>query len=280
MKVCKYCGNVAAEGIKFCSNCGGEFDDIKNQNNTNNSSAADVLSGNPFDVDKTVFVSQEAKKKTKKQKRGLKIAIAVSVLIIISAIGSALEDYYQEQKGLQDNFLQEEYDGSYDDLSKPFTYGEVNDGVYTNKWANLKLVIPDGFEVLSNDETSELYGSNLQKATGFSIVKGGSSFVFAIEDKAFSLRFTDSTDYLEYLLEDAYDELDGLDVDVSISEPKICFIAEREFVYSHILVSNIETGRCQSLYITEIDGRMAMALLTSDTADENEAMVSKLEALN
>ena len=46
-----------------------------------------------------------------------------------------------------------------------FTKGAVNDGIYTNEYAELKMQVPDGFIVISDSELKEMYTEGLRQKT-------------------------------------------------------------------------------------------------------------------
>lgn len=93
-----------------------------------------------------------------------------------------------------------------------FSRGTVSDGVYTNSFAGIVFSIPEEWDVYSNEELEEMYGSILtsdedgKMLTCYDFVaqaKDGTSFTVSYENLGFLYGITiDEEEYLELMLEE------------------------------------------------------------------------------
>ena len=251
MKVCKKCGNVVNDDIKFCPECGDNMSaPVTPQNQfTAENNYQPRQYGVPEYEPMPVYNAPEEPQKPKKSgfRRFLsvilKIFLAFFVVMLIAILSAVLSDD-------DDKLSEYSYDNAVISNSIPFTTGEITDGVYTNEWANLKYTIPEGYARLWDNEVDYIAEGEIHQNTGFYLVNGGNVLALFFENYDFSLYYADAKDYLEYLCDDEFKEefaSDGFEVE--ISEAKTMQSAEREFVYCHAKIFNDEGCYYRSFWL-------------------------------
>lgn len=279
MKVCKKCGNVVNDDIKFCPECGDNMSvPVTRQNQFENNYQPRQYGVPEYEAMPVYNVPEEPQKPKKSGLRKifsvvLKIFLVLFAVMLIAILGAVLSDD-------DDKLSKYSYDNAVISNSFPFTTGEIADGVYINEWANLKYTIPEGYARLWDNEVDYLAEGEIHENTGFYLVNGGNVLALFFENYDISLYYADTKDYLEYLCDDEFKEdfaSDGFEVE--ISDTKTMQSAEREFVYCHAKIFNDEGYYYRSVFVTEIEGRMSFVLAVSSSATENEAMMLGLEAI-
>lgn len=150
-KQCKACGSNVPTDAKFCHICGGSdfiINGVTSSQPTYNRKSAINQTWQP----------PVPQKKPKKKKTGLIIGIVVATLIVLAVIGIIAEKAIQDQgysdnpgnngdygyniggsHGTTDNSSSENEEKLY------YSKGSFDGSVYENKWADIKMTLPEGF---------------------------------------------------------------------------------------------------------------------------------------
>lgn len=151
-KYCKNCGSVVSYDAKFCQSCGGSDFVINNY-------IANQPYNNQNQYNQQNFVDQTCQPpiqqyQPKKKKTGLVIGIVASVLIVLALIGVVAEKIFQNQGYGEvnndysyDNSESNDSANNFEEIPDKLYYskGTFDGSIYVNKWADIKLSLPEGF---------------------------------------------------------------------------------------------------------------------------------------
>ena len=172
-----------------------------------------------------------------------------------------------------------------DEKSGSFTKGEVEDGVYTNEFAGLTFEIPDGWDVLSDEEIMatmnaglEVGGSSMDAdsvmgTTTYDLVARdssiGESVMIIFEDLSkYSYEFTPD-DYIRLAKTSTEYTLPDIDIDWDLDGKEASLCGEDFKVYS--MEAEIEAygvSMYQEYHIAEKDGYMILVTYSGSSAGE------------
>lgn len=188
-KQCKNCGAIVTEDSKFCQSCGSsEFigDSVLQQNDQQPS------------FDQTTWQPPVAPSKPKK-KTGLIIGIIVAIVVLAAGIGIVAEKAFQSQGyGQDDTNIESSYDSDSDSSAEndiEYTKGTFDGTTYTNEWADIQFVMPEGF---SNSDPS-VYASAESETTdcGMHMMADDSLSMIGISFEKLPYSFYDEESYLD-----------------------------------------------------------------------------------
>lgn len=152
MKFCPNCGKELAEGSKFCGSCGFKIE-----------AAEPKVEPQPVQQPEKPtyeynYHQAAPKQKANKGKKPVAIIAVAGVIVfaVMFGVGYFVANMFTSRG--TDTFIEEEADGDIEleipeievpeldeVLEEPFDDGDVENGVYTNAWANIKFTVSDKF---------------------------------------------------------------------------------------------------------------------------------------
>lgn len=164
------------------------------------------------------------------------------------------------------------------DESRPvYTKGTLADGVYTNEWADLKLVIPEGFQNVSEETYLELSKSGDSECGLFLVKDNGQYCVVMFFAPSISLvspkdclEESMNTRIAEFSEREISAQWDGQSHDVQI--------AENTYASSAL---NVNDGFAfESLYLRQIGNRWCSIEIFGFSVEENDALAAQFVPYN
>ena len=237
MKNCKSCGNSNPDNALFCSGCGG--------NDFAVNSAEENIQDGQFN-----FTPTEIKGKIKAWQI---IVIALGCIALIAAGILAVKNILSV---------------------KSYSSGEMAEGVYTNDWAELKYVVPDGHTDITAEESQ--YYNDGYSDLGFCVVHEtrGASVTIEYQDLGNTRRYSEREGMDDYL--DGYAESfkEQFGVEPTISQYFDYTVAGKSYV-----TAKIDFGEYGIEYdCIRFEGNYAIVItVCAESEDEVKALLSGFE---
>ena len=236
MKKCSHCSREAADEVLVCPVCGSiGFESITEQ----------TSSFNPYN-----YVPYQGEIKAKMKPWQILLVVLGCAAIIATAV-FALRGIF--------------------DMSG-YTEGEIVDGVYLNEWAEIKLVIPDDFDDLTDAEKSE-YEDNYNDC-GMVIESDNTSLVLIFENIQ-GAGISSTNEYIDLLHVDFKSDSDLTLQGMNIGEVFGIEIGEKQFKAFKNTPS--DNSFCQYLCAYKKDNRMIVFVVTAMTESQIKDILSQVE---
>ena len=268
-KRCCQCNRIVDGNYNFCTNCGSSHFELVEETIVPEKNMESI----PVPVqENNVFSSMSEPIKPVKKKRsvGKMIAIIAAVILVFFLFIIMISSGSSDES--TNNIPMVEY-----------TTGEIVDNIYYNEWADLKIVIPDGYV----NASEELYNSKESET---------SDYLLMIQDSLGSNMIiqTESMDEYSYMSEeDCLDELSSVIEEQFLTtyaeyEPTFTFLTENQtmqiannkYYYCSYEASfkMLETRivMLQDLFVRKIDNRLLVIAISSDSRAELEQLLSSI----
>lgn len=211
-KQCKACGSNVPNDAKFCPVCGSSDFVINDPNLTQPTYNQNQYSQQP--AFNQAWQPPVPQNQPKKKKTGLIVGIVAAVLIVLAGIGMIAEKAFQNQ-GYGDNTgnngdysYNNDFDygnssnssanNSFEETPEKlyYTKGTFDGSVYTNKWADIKLALPEGFSNADLATYSSAENSNTECGAYF-LADDTMGLIYICYEKLPSFPIYDEEKYLD-----------------------------------------------------------------------------------
>ena len=155
-----------------------------------------------------------------------------------------------------------------------YTKGTLADGVYTNEWADLKLVVPEGFQN-APEEVFNAFAAQDGGECGLSIVEdGGQTCNLFFLDAPISLN--DPKPFLEQSVEELTTQFSeqGLSAQWDSQYEEIQ-IAGNTYTGAHIAISANGVTAAESIYMRQLDSKLCCIMITGADQEANNALAAQ-----
>lgn len=270
-KQCKNCGSNIPGDAKFCQMCGGsDFVNVDfskqtifNQNMTN---PQQTNSGWQPPIPKDA---------SKKKKTGLVIGIVVAVLIVLAVIGMVAEKAFQEQ-GYGDAY-NDESNMTSDSEQLPdkiyYSKGEFDGSVYTNNWANLKYVLPEGFSNADLATYSAAENSNTE--CGFYFMADDTmSLIYVSFEKLPSFPVYNEEKYLDTAMK-SLEAASGVTYKIPDTY-STATIAGQSYTKAECEFNNSYGNFANTFFVRKLDNYMICISVIGINTESNDVLVSNM----
>lgn len=259
MKLCNNCNNIEHESSKYCSNCGSsDFKTNDNERKTNYSYYTIQNSANYYNDGKNL------KKKKMLSMLGV-LALIFIILIFVTAF-----------KLVHDAKINKNMDVTYsskDDIT--YSAGTIKDGFYSNRWADIKFTMSEGWSEASQDQYKS-YEDEITTCDFYAKNTDGSLIAVVFVD----LSNEDDLNYSEY------DLMKELSVGVlsrftkfKISDNLYQLIGNQLYLYSDISGNINNSNICITSYIRKNENRAIVINITSNSAEQNHKIAESIESV-
>lgn len=314
-KQCKKCGAIVPNEYAFCNNCGSsEFivAEAQPQVNVAQPQPNQYNAGQPYGYQQMPtdqpyqpvapqnpqptqpYQAPQMPQQPKKKKTGLIVGIIIALVIgaiIFGIIGlavigacvareeTATGSVNSEVIGNVDDYADESKDNKYESTDKKevsYTKGTFDGKEYVNEWADIKFVLPEGYE----NGDSSLYTASENENTecgGYFISKEKGSFIYFAFEKMPQFSFVDEEEYIDIAMQN-YSKSFGSSCEVS----KTSYRTIAGNAYAKVSCEFTSSGQkfVNDLYVRKIDGYMVVVSAISLDSATNEVLVSKITKAN
>lgn len=286
-KFCRKCGRECKDYEKFCPNCGmNEFvtDDfeettILNHNSANSNNEQTIKAAPPVQnpqqehfqqYQPNSFNAGSNNTQLPQKKKGLKgwqIALIVVGVLILAVIGFVAEKTFQNEGYGSNTASDNTFTIGKQNESGAISYskGDVQDGYYSNEWANIKFKLTEEWP-----ESDENVYSNYENRTtdcGFISLDelSGKQFAVQFEDLSAYVKSYSANDYLKAFAEQLNNQYKNNNIEFDISEIFDINIAGDK--YSAIKTHIVHNGMCMYNCCKIVDKHAV--IITVSSYDEN-----------
>ena len=209
------------------------------------------------------------------------LAVGAVILFCTGAFDSVID----KVKGAFDGNKTEMVDSS--DNNKPaltgssgteFGTGELVDNVYTNKWSNVKITLPEGY-TNKDEQAYKQYTTEFMSCGLYVENQEGESIVNLYVD----LKNDDGTFTEEaYLEENKANYTDyGMEITNSTSNEKVS-ISGKEYTCMHLTAKSGTVTLTQSIYVRKDGDKACVFMVTSkgENADKNKGIIEAIQPCN
>ncbi len=278
-KYCKTCGASVSNDAKFCQNCGGT-DFISNN-----------ASSSQYTYDHTMYIQQPTQNQAwqppvpqkQPKKTGLVIGIIAAIIVVLAGIGiiaeKALQDEEQEYGGLDYDFsidediLSDDYDSYEESEKKYYTKGTFDGSIYTNDWADIKFVLPEGFSDADLATYSAAENSNTECGMYF-IADDTMSLIYISYEKLPTFPVYDEEEYLDAAMK-SLQNVSGVTYKTPDTYTKAT-ISGYDYTKAVCEFNNGNGDFCNTFYVRKLDKYMICIGAIGVTDESNDALVGNI----
>ena len=220
----------------------------------------------------------------KKSNKGCLIAILVVIgLIVLSVTAITIAGVFAG-KNIVDDFAENDFSINFDidDFDNPsakgedYSKGEVENGVYINKWAGLMLVIPSDFEEKSASDYDSMESEDLDCGLYISNENYDSLSITFFKADEYDMDIYDYSDELASVIKNSIEENDE-NYTLEENEESSSF-AGKSCLKRTLVETLSDYTIADTLYIFEIDGYYGCVWITGDSLDYNDDLAAKISA--
>lgn len=246
IKKCKSCGADVPAQARYCQTCGGaDFMESNQQQNMN------------------VYQAPVQQNKPKKKKVGVTVAI---VLMALAALGSISERVLQSMGDRDGERSKVEY-----------TKGTFDGSVYTNPWADIKLVLPEGYS--DADESAYLSTENDVTECGVYLMADDTmGIIYICYEKLPAYPVYNEEKYLDVALE-SIESVPDITYQTADTYSSI-MIGGYPYTKAECEFSNGYGDFANTFYVRKLDKYMIVISAYGIDAEANDALVSNITTVN
>lgn len=252
MKKCSKCGNMQEDNTHFCTACG----------------SSDFVE---------VPIQYNGQQRDKEKKKAVGITSGAIVAMLITAIPFGIRqgiyEYNKEQREKEQMSEFVESIKAIDDVL--YTSGEIVDGKYINKWADIQFEVPEKFPLYDNYKEND----NETTETGYACLE-------TEKGKIFTLTFYDFTDVTDSFDEDMvldkrveeFIEKADENADYVIGDKYTCTIANKD--YRAVGISNQDNGYVMRYCVHIKNKRIIEFAFVCDNTEDIDEFLNRIEAVD
>lgn len=271
-KQCTTCGALVPNEANFCQACGNtqfiiidydpyntEYDQYNQQTYANQAWQPPVSNVQP-----------------KKKKTGLIIGIVAAVLIVLATIGGIAEKTFQEQGyGNNDSNIIDNSNSDNESEKLDYSKGNFDGSVYTNKWADIELALPEGYS--NADLATYSAAENLSTECGLYFVADDTmSLIYICYEKLPSYPDYDEEEYLDIATKNMQN-VEGITYQIPDTYDSVK-IAGNTYVRAVCQFNNGYGDFVQTIYVRKLDNYMILISTGGVDAASNDALAGKITA--
>lgn len=256
-KQCKACGAQVPYEAKFCQICGNAEFIISN-------SAPNNTTFNQYNQQSSANQAWQppVPNKRPKKKKGLIIGIIAVILLVLAAIGILAEKAFQRQ-GYGNNEPEKLY----------YSKGNFDGSIYTNKWADIELSLPEGFSNADSATYSAAENSNTECGAYF-FADDTMSLIYICYEKLPTFPVYDEEKYLDAAT-NSLQNISGITYQIPDTYGSID-IAGNSYVKAECQFNNGNGDFTQTIYVRKLDNYMIFISAIGISADSNDALVGNI----
>lgn len=313
-KQCKACGSDVPTEARFCQVCGSSqfvieddeqtgiltdnpYQPVQNQNTNNQIYNQQPVNTQP--AYQQPWQPPVPQNQPKKKKTGLIIAIVAAVLVVLAGIGMVAEKVFQEQGyGYYEDDGDSGYDfniggnnsssnnddnssSSNDDIAEAIKYtkGSFDGTTYINDWADIKMVMPAGFQ----NADSETYSASENSTTEcgvYLMAEDSMSIIYIVYEKLPTFPVYDEEDYLDAVVNTLKDPPAGITYETTGITYTTKNIAGYAYAKADFKFNNGYGDFVQSGYARKQDDYMIFVCAIGTSAEANDALVNIISKAN
>lgn len=270
-KQCRTCGSSVEDNANFCQACGGTDFIMNNYTSNQTSFPQNQQYSNNQTWQQPIPQNQPKKKKT-----GLIVGIIVAVVIILAGIGIIAEKAFQEQgNGDGGNGNSEKTNYSSEETPEKLYYsmGTFDGSVYTNKWADIKLALPEGFSNADSATYSAAENSNTECGAYF-IADDTMSLIYICFEKLPTFPVYNEEKYLDSALK-TLKNTSGITYQVpdTYSSADIC---GHTYKKAECQFNNGNGDFANTIYVRKLDNYMIFISAVGINTETTDALVNNI----
>lgn len=225
-------------------------------------------------VETTLLDAAEETKKGNKVTRFIILIVSVVFIMIGKSCGSIIASSSNENTSDVEEVSNVEY-----------TRGEVLDNTYYNEWADVKIVIPEGYS-LATEEMYQSAAGNTADCCLYIINAEGYNLIFNVEDVSVA-PYVDEEMCADIYLKNVEESLQTDYADyaaefVVLNEGEEVEIAGHTYYrvacQIKMQVGEVSVAPIQNTYIRKVDNRVILFAIASLTMEEAEEIVSFIDS--
>lgn len=246
MKICNNCNSTQPDSVKVCTNCG-------------SSSLRNSIEKISYYEDYNF--AEIKKSRNKKMIYALIIGVlAITVIIALTIIKISLDNSFDKKQ--------------YAESTTCSIDGEIVQNIYTNKWADLKIQLVNNWQN-APDKKYKSYEDKITKCDLYAMNDNNASIVVLITD----LSFEEVGNYSEYeLINEMSSGIGTRIANAKTEENSYQLIGNQLYLHTNITGMVEKNNISVSLYTRIIDDKAIIINVTSDSIEENQHIVEKIES--
>lgn len=203
------------------------------------------------------------------------LAIVFALIMAISALSGCGTNDNNADKGNNTNQTQTDKNSITNTAS--YTKGSIDGSTYLNEWADIKLVIPDGFHEVDRSTYSSLENSSNEFGL-YIMADDATSLLYITFQKLPSYPIYDESDYLDSTM-DTLSKRTDIEFNTSKSYTSAT-IGRHNYTKATFTYSNGYIDIIGNSYVRKINNYIVGISVEGASADSNDALVQKITSVD